>query len=37
MENNGLASKISGTDKKGDIAKFIATLMMIRKNLVKNN
>ena len=25
MENNGLASKISGIDKKGDIAKFIAT------------
>ena len=30
MENNGLASKISGVDKKGDIAKFIATLMMSR-------
>ena len=30
MESNGLASKISGMDKKGDIAKFVATLMMSR-------
>lgn len=30
MVNEGLAGKVSGMDKKGDIAKFIATLMMSR-------
>ena len=30
MENNGLASKVSGMDKTVDISKFIATLMMSR-------
>ena len=30
MENSGLASKVSGMDKKDDIAKFVATLMMSR-------
>ena len=30
MENNGLASKVSGMDKKVEIAKFIGVLMMSR-------
>lgn len=30
MVNEGLAGKVSGMDKTGDIAKFIATLMMSR-------
>ena len=30
MENNGLANKVSGMDKKADIAKFIGVLMMSR-------
>ena len=30
MESNGLASKVSGVDKKGDIAKFIGYLFMSR-------
>ena len=30
MENNGLANKVSGMDKKAEIAKFIGVLMMSR-------
>ena len=30
MENKGLASKVSGMDKKAEIAKFIGVLMMSR-------